>query len=315
MKSGITLFAVTLICGLVAGVVRALELAHAFDNATQLMISWHPATIILLALTGLFVVAAIWLASRAPKYEHGEPNPPSAAWMAVEVVACLLLLFSCGYELFQLREKFHAVLLIFNLLGALAAVSILTGAFYTRRGTLTASTGFYYTVPIFWCCFSLVLDFWSHSANPVLLSFVFVMFSLIFSSLAVHSVAGFFFGRPRQRRALAYCALGVFFSLMTLISLILYPYFETPGVEFIKVAVSTPSNIAKIGFMVLHVGALFYAVLTGGLRQPKPAALPEDADSPEPFSAHMIDEPADDAEDRPAGPDVPETDGFHEEAP
>ncbi len=285
MKKGVILFAVTLLAGLVAGFLRTLQLAFAFDGKTQLL-NPHPSTTFLLWTVGVFAVAAVWLSAKYPKYEPGETNKPPAPWLVIEIAACASLLFSCGYGLYGLGESFHAVILIFNLLGVFAAFSILVAAVYTCRGVLTAGTGFYYTVPVFWCCFALVLDFWSHSANPVILSFVFMMFSLIFLAVSAHAAAGYLFGRQRSRRSLAYCAFGLFFSLMTLVSLVLYPFFEDSE-AIVKVTAVTPGDLAKLGFMVLHLGALFYALISGALRKPELSeeARSEDALMPEAVEA------------------------------
>lgn len=278
MKKGFFLFELTIFAGLLAGITRALQLAFAFDGETQLL-EKHPSTTFLLCVVGVFTVVAVLLSARASKYEPGETEPPSALWLVIELAAAASLLFSSGYELYSLRESFHAVILIFNLLGVFAALSILVSAVYTRKGILTASTGFYYTVPIFWCCFALVLDFWSHSANPVILSFVFMMFALIFTALSTHAAAGYFFGRPRRRRSMAFCAFGVFFSLMTFVSLVAYPFFEESEAT-VKVAVTTPGTLTKLGFMILHLIALYCAVAGNALRRPseagpQPEAVPD----------------------------------------
>ena len=265
LKKGTVLFFIALIAGLAAGFFRALQLAFAFNPETHLLEA-HPSTTFLMGTVIVFVVVTIWLLTKTAKYEPGATKPPRGFWLASEFLASAMLLFSCIHGLLGLRERYHTIVLVFNLLGVLTAFSILIAAVYTFKGVLTASTGFYYTVPIFWCCFALVLDFWSHSANPVLLSFAFMMFALVFTALSVNAAAGHFFSRPRRRRAMAFCAFGFFFSVLSLSSFgFLQFYGELPA--YLE-NTSATNELAKLLFMILHLGALFVAVSGRALRKP-----------------------------------------------
>lgn len=266
------------VLGLAGGLLRLFELLYAFDHYSQLLTHWHWTTAALAALTLTGAALICWISRGAKPSERmrqSRPSPLPAAFLLAAALQAVLAVF----DIRSLIDAFSLTLLMYFLLtlfSVAALVFVALGAGKKNRGI---STGFCFTVVVFWCCFTLVLDFWGHAANPVLLSFLYSMFSLVFLTLGVYGVAGLFFGHVRNGRTLASSALGIYFTLVTLVSLALYPLLNKSE-DVLQAAQATPQLLTRLLFILVLMTAL--AVSVGkGLFAPPPAAAPAGPDEAE----------------------------------
>ena len=302
MKKGTLLLLTAWVLGIAAGVIRSFELAYGFDAKAQLPKRGSIYPILLLVISALFAASAILLSS-FKRHKREETNRAPLMWLILEAVGAAMLVLSSFFGLYALKapDAFHIALLVFHLLGIISAGCIFTAAFLTFKGVLNKNTGFYNTIPIFWCCFTLVLDFWSHSSTPVKSAYIYVMLGLIFMTMAIQGVAGFFFDRPHGRRVLLCGAAGIFLSVLTLVSLACYRMLKADTA--LKAADVTIPAVFKFAFVALHMSALIIGVRNNYFIRPE---LPT-PEKPEPEQAWEAEEIIMDAENEDAPKAEPDT--------
>ncbi len=297
MKKGTASLLAALILGLIGGVIRAYELMYAFDHDTQLLVHWSPLTIALGALT-LAAALCVGLFARGAAPSEPGKAAPSAVWKLAMLLATAFLIASLVFDALSLAENFAMSRLMYILLTILACVGL--GGIYasSSRRKFSPTTGFYFTIVVFWCCYTLVLDFWEHAANPVLLSFLYTMFTLIFLTLSVFSVAGFFFDRRNVRRSLFYSGIGVYFSLLSLLAFGLYSLLNQSS-AVLQTAEPSWATLCRLAFAFLFMTCLSIGV-GSGLYTPMDFAKPAQALSPS-------DDEGEEAAAAPALPDEDQT--------
>ena len=253
----------TLLCGVGGAVLRGLELAFAFEPGTSLLAPWHAYSVSLIVLSFVFAAAAIFLTLRNKKPES---EPVSALWLAAELAAALMLAasgalsFSPDPSATMLARAVYGIMAIVSA-GCVAALAL---AVRNRRLTATSGFGFIATVPVFWSCYGLCLDFWGHSGISTRSAYMYGMFALIFLTLALFSAAGFIFRDAKRKRGSLYCLLGIFFAVVTLGgSLLARIAFAPPPSLLADIAVLPTDSMLRLGFVVLHLLCLYQAIEKG----------------------------------------------------
>ena len=262
------------ISGLLGGGLRLTQLLYAFEPKTQLPHPWHPASVGLFALSLFFAATAVFLSSEIrvlwpESHSFHTPIKASMLFSAVLLAAMAALDIVALMNEFKL-SKFMYILLTFFACGSIAAL----GLRLERLGHSTID-GFLFTVVVFWCCFTLVLDFWGHAANPVLSAYVYHMFSLISLALALYNAAGFFFGRGNVKWVLVFCSLGVYFALVTGISLLAYPFLNRSETT-LQMAETEPLVLIRLVFTTVFLSALSVAVSRGVVKREGAEKIPPD---------------------------------------
>lgn len=226
MRRPIVYILLTLLAGVAAGALRALEYHLAWDRELGLMARWHPASLGLIALCAAFFCAALLLSPRraSPSGQRMAQPKHMPVYLAADIVAALALFAAAAYDLRRYWEESGAKsvsLIVFALLTLFTALSVLLIMRAAKRGALGRAYGFYMTVPVFWACYWLVLEFSQNAANPVILSYAYEMLGIIFIVLSLYSMAGFFFNLPRLSKAIFYSMMGALFSMVTVLGPVL----------------------------------------------------------------------------------------------
>ena len=246
--------------------LRICEFVFAYEPGTELMTALHPASIAVASVSALAIALLFLFRGRSVPEAAPSSGP---LWLVVEFLACLSLTGSALFDAQRALERGTVSLLVFAALTLLALIVLLLCGRNFSDGKKNFTRGFYLTIPVFWGCYWLILDFWDHAANPMLLSYLYNMAAIIFLTLALHSAAGISFGRAKAHvtRLLAFCA--VFFSLTTLGSTQLAGLFLSPGTTFSAMTL-TPALLCRHIFVVLHMSFV-------GLRAAGNTSLTEDS--------------------------------------
>jgi hypothetical protein len=289
---------VTLLFGIGAAVIRGFQLTKSFDPETALIAPGDPFTIFLMVLSAVFVLlaaAGLWRRKRAGGFDEIEDRPVGSVWLAVQSVALALLCSASVLEFlrgisdadwgsfFTKDSNIQWSLVCLGLLGVFSTAALFMTALNINKRPEGSAAGFWATVPVFWSCLMLVTDFWGQAGIPVRNTYVYGMLGAVFCTIALYTVAGFFFGRAKPANALFYSFSGIYFSALTLggfaVSLLLYECVKDCEECLCSpmYALSVPVML-RFGFIILHLSALSAAVLRGKFT---PAA--EDPEE-EPFS-------------------------------
>ena len=71
-------------------------------------------------------------------------------------------------------------------------------------------------IPAYTCCMWLIVSYQEHSGDPIILDYVYQLFSVIAAVLGCYFLSGFGFGRSRPAAAAFFSAEAMYFALVTL---------------------------------------------------------------------------------------------------
>ena len=200
--------------------LRRWELSTAFESS-GLAISWAPASIALVVLS-VILVLALALLCRGTKHElknYGDAFSAPRSWfyLAVSAVAAAILLVA---GLFGLKSEFDSgtprlLHLLFYGMCVVSFISVLTvvpNNFRARGRQYSLAL----LLPAYTCCLWLVTFYQQRAADPVVLDYVYELFAIVCTLLGFYFAAGFSFGRAKVWRCAFFCLLSVYFSIVTL---------------------------------------------------------------------------------------------------
>lgn len=223
-----------LLAGAVGFGLRRWQLSAGFEEDTALAIPGAPSAIALVAFSLAVTLLLLLLCRRGEKvltwdvaFQGGRQSTLLAVML---LLSGFLLLGSGALELLHFSESAaqayagetqiarvaSAVLLrlrILLCLGALPAVFLWTRAIFRGEG---GSESLACLVPCLLYCVWLISDYQLRSADPVVMDYVYEVFAIVTALLGLYYIAGHAFGNGRPRRALLFCLLGTYFSLVTL---------------------------------------------------------------------------------------------------
>ena len=211
---------ITFLLGAGAAVLRGFQLTRSFDS-NALISPGDPVTILLMVVSAAFAVAAFaFVRQRVAKADApSESRRLGIVWFLVQFAALSFLFSSSVIELMNgfsstADTRWSSVCL--GLLGLISTFSLLMIALNINKHPSGSAAGFWATLPVFWSCLMLVTDFWGQAGVPVRSAYVYGMFGAVFCTIALYSVAGFFFGRGKPASTLFYAYASIFFSILTL---------------------------------------------------------------------------------------------------
>lgn len=206
----------TAVMAAASALVRRWHLKTAFEPETGLMIPDCLSTYLLVGLVAAGALAFLWLAWRSEgtypnSYLHSFHAPHPLALAAGLMAAVLLVAAGClgimGYISHSHRQLSRLALGAALLPCGLCVAEITRRNFVgdTRRGRLSALL----LAPGYCGCLWLLQAYQSHTANPVILDYVFLLLGIVAATLAVYYQASFSFEGPRPRRAKFFSAVAV----------------------------------------------------------------------------------------------------------
>jgi hypothetical protein len=276
----------TLLFGIGAAVTRGFQLNNSFDRDTALIAPGDPPTVLLMVMSAAFiVVVTAWIRLRLKRPEEpgeGAEKPLGSVWYFVQFAALASLFSASVIELingfryaqwadfFTRNSNIRWSAACLGILGLLSTAALLMVALNINKRPAGSAPGFWATVPVFWSCLMLVTDFWGQAGSPVRSAYVYGMLASVFCTIALYTVAGFFFGRLKRGGALFYSLSGIYFALLTLGGFIFALSLGDPMYQL-----PLPAML-RFGFVILHLSAVTAAILPGKF-SPSPVSKPEEA--------------------------------------
>lgn len=223
MRKNITLPALAALGGVAGCFLRRWQLSSAYLPEAGLFVHGAPATAVLLGFTAMLTF--IFLLLSLKKREGLDDFLPAFAspetgQMAILAAAGLLMFAAGGFgmqdgfrafrlwraapELYQL--SLPASLLLAGALLVLAGFAVLSMGRMAYRGALNRAGCLLSSIPALAGLVWLFATHLKHGTEPVLMKYAPTLFAVLLFTLAHYYVAGFFYGKPRPRRAM-FCTL------------------------------------------------------------------------------------------------------------
>ena len=233
MRKELVLPVTAIVGGAIGFFLRRLELATAFEPDTGLPIEGMPVTWALIALSAAVAVALLLLCLGVGKgFEGGYDQAFQArdaymmgmtagAFLTAAAGVLLLLklprlyaeasLETSGFPMFSLVP-----MVLLAVLCLCSAWSMLMLGKNNYRGEEKGKYSAWLLIPAYTCCMWLIVSYQEHSGDPIILDYVYQLFSVIAAVLGGYFLSGFGFGRSRPAAAAFFSAEAMYFALVTL---------------------------------------------------------------------------------------------------
>ena len=235
MRKELILPVTAIVGGAIGFFLRRLELATAFEPDTGLPIEGMPVTWALIALS-VVVAAVVFLlclgvgkgfeggydqAFRARDAAPYMMGMTAGAFLTAAAGVLLLLklprlyaeasLETSGFPMFSLVP-----MVLLAVLCLCSAWSMLMLGKNNYRGEEKGKYSAWLLIPAYTCCMWLIVSYQEHSGDPIILDYVYQLFSVIAAVLGCYFLSGFGFGRSRPAAAAFFSAEAMYFALVTL---------------------------------------------------------------------------------------------------
>ena len=235
MRKELILPVTAIVGGAIGFFLRRLELATAFEPDTGLPIEGMPVTWALIALSAAVAVVLLLLCLGVGKgfeggYDQAFRARDAAPYMMgmtagafLTAAAGVLLLLKLprlyaeasletgGFPMFSLVP-----MVLLAVLCLCSAWSVLMLGKNNYRGEEKGKYSAWLLIPAYTCCMWLIVSYQEHSGDPIILDYVYQLFSVIAAVLGCYFLSGFGFGRSRPAAAAFFSAEAMYFALVTL---------------------------------------------------------------------------------------------------
>ena len=235
MRKELILPVTAIVGGAIGFFLRWLELATAFEPDTGLPIEGMPVTWALIALSAAVAVVLLLLCLGVGKgfeggYDQAFRARDAAPYMMgmtagafLTAAAGVLLLLklprlyaeasleTSGFPMFSLVP-----MVLLAVLCLCSAWSMLMLGKNNYRGEEKGKYSAWLLIPAYTCCMWLIVSYQEHSGDPIILDYVYQLFSVIAAVLGCYFLSGFGFGRSRPAAAAFFSAEAMYFALVTL---------------------------------------------------------------------------------------------------
>lgn len=235
MRKELVLPVTAIVGGAIGFFLRRLELATAFEPDTGLPIEGMPVTWALIALSAAVAVVLLLLCLGVGKgfeggYDQAFRARDAAPYMMgmtagafLTAAAGVLLLLklprlyaeasleTSGFPMFSLVP-----MVLLSVLCLASAWSMLMLGKNNYRGEEKGRYSAWLLIPAYTCCMWLIVSYQEHSGDPIILDYVYQLFSVIAAVLGCYFLSGFGFGRSRPAAAAFFSAEAMYFALVTL---------------------------------------------------------------------------------------------------
>ena len=198
--------------------LRREALATVFDPYSGLVSPRAPINIALMVLsliTLLFLL--IFSKTTVPRNSIKSYKDGFAGGVVLRCVLGVLGISVAGFAVFEALIVGFSVLGIRNVIfvvgGVLAGLCLLYTALRGTQGGASAATS---VAPVLWLCFWLVSAYIDEAMNPVILSYLYFFFALIFLVLGLYYLSGFAFGLGNAKKFLFFAPTAVYFTGVTM---------------------------------------------------------------------------------------------------
>lgn len=221
--------------GTIGFFLRRRELLTAFEPDTGLPVEGMPVTWALIALSAAVALVLLLLSLGVGKgFEGGYDEAFQArdvapymmgmtagAFLTAAAGALLLLRLPRLYAQAKMETGGFPMLsltpmVLLSVLSLAAAWSMLMLGKNNYRGEGKGKYSAWLLLPAYTCCMWLIVSYQEHSGDPIILDYVYQLFSVIAAVLGCYFLSGFGFGRARPAAAVFFSAEAMYFAMVTL---------------------------------------------------------------------------------------------------
>lgn len=234
MRKNILPPVLALLGGGVGFALRRWQLATGFEGETGLAISGAPAAVAVAAcsvLVALGLLALCWRGEKTLAWETafaaGRENTLAVTAL---ILSAMLLLASGGVEIvtrtvngvftFEGSTRFaRTTAMVLSTLRIVLGIGALPCVFLWARTILRGEGGqecLSVLEPCILYCVWLISTYQDRSADPVVQDYLYEVLAIVSALLGLYFIAGHAFHNGKPRRAVFFCLLGAYFSLVTL---------------------------------------------------------------------------------------------------
>ncbi|MCL2402523.1 MAG: hypothetical protein FWC90_07785 [Oscillospiraceae bacterium] len=222
-KSAVIIPFIALIAGAVGLYLRHIELQNVF-NISGLPTRGASETIILIIVSCAFVLLALIYAVivgikyASPRGYENAFGTNTIAYPLFFFLVGIVWLVSTVIHFFEMNalETVHNSHIFFAILSALAAISLMLFAIEIFKDPKQKLKFVLSIIPSLFLCFWILSMYRENAANPVLLSYVYYFFALVFSLLGFYMTSGFVFDKSAPGKTIFFCLAAIFFCFITL---------------------------------------------------------------------------------------------------
>lgn len=212
------LFLFPLVTGVCGALLRATQLRYAYEPASGILQSGHPATYGLVTVCIIaFVMALISAFISKDGTDASMPiAEPCASFSAI--ASAIIILAYAGFIFYSLTESFDVAELILALLSVYCSVSLIVMGKYRFAERDSSAYCIFSAVPVFWACFLLIISFREKTADPIIANYVPLIFGYIAILFFSYGMAAHILGRTKKSVTVFSCFIGIFFILAELLT-------------------------------------------------------------------------------------------------
>ena len=235
MRKELILPVTAIVGGAIGFFLRRQELLTAFEPDTGLPIEGMPVTWALIALSVVVAAVVFLLCLGVGKGFEGGYDPAfqarDAAPYMMGMTAGAFLTAAAGVLLLLKLPRLYAEasletggfpmfslvpMVLLAVLCLCSAWSMLMLGKNNYRGEEKGKYSAWLLIPAYTCCMWLIVSYQEHSGDPIILDYVYQLFSVIAAVLGCYFLSGFGFGRSRPAAAAFFSAEAMYFALVTL---------------------------------------------------------------------------------------------------
>lgn len=257
----------SLVAGIVAGILRGVNLTAGYEEETKLVIPGNSTLTAVIVVTIVFVAVMFFLSRKVIRIRNLDFVQAfrcvNTGYKTIAVVCGALLLlcgaagiyFSFSEQTQQLvlintyteMQKIPAFIMWIMYLGAGVSLVGIIGM-QSKIEVKSQSSGFL-ILPMFWGAFQLIVTYLDHAAVPSVSLFAFRIFACICVMYGFYLMAGFLYAKPNTRGFVFWASCAGYFSVMETISAVYDAFIGQNTLDL------TMSGIVKL--CGLLVGAAF----------------------------------------------------------
>jgi hypothetical protein len=236
-KSAVVVPILALVTGLVGFFFRKMEVSTVFDPVTGLAKRGASVTTLMIGIAVLAAVIAVVSAVLTVRRYASEPEytrafaPRGMAYLGVSFLASAAwLVGSIWYFAGQMAARavpegvvpmpgagaFSIIDLLFTVLAALSAISVIILARRAYKGSAGSEMLVFSVIPSIFFCFWLVVLYKNNAANPILLSYCYQTLAIAAAALSTYFSAGYVFGKAPTGKTIVSFFLAIFFCMVVL---------------------------------------------------------------------------------------------------
>lgn len=259
MKRNALYFMFITAASLCGAVLRGISLLRGYETESMLPVRGYPLSILVAVLTAIVIITAVILAYKwfrpyslcTFEQLHGDES---------RTVISLCILFGAGaaiasaFGMLRLQDQLAEQIIVMGneifMPGTLiTGVTALMWAFGVASGIcmillamrqgknkkITKYTGMLITVPMFWCCFDLVVVYHENSGNPVVSDYSYMLLDIVAIMSAFYGIGSFLYeAKPASSQFFACAGIASYLSFTQMGGTCIWYIFSGVGPDIVR---------------------------------------------------------------------------------